>query len=100
MSARLASLAVDSEGTRWDPSSGGRSRGVPQMRRLVVAYVVATVLSACGAPAAPVPAVPTATSTVVPTDTPTPSSSPSATASATAGQTGSGAFVVTGLSAT
>ena len=70
------------------------------MRRLVVAYVVATVLSACGAPAAPAPAAPTATSTVVPTDAPTPSPSPSATASATVGQTGSGAFVVTGLSAT
>ena len=66
------------------------------MRRLVVGFVVATVLSACGGAAAPVP---TATPTGVPTLAPTPSPSVSATPSATVSQTGSGAFVVTGLAA-
>ena len=71
------------------------------MRQLVVTFLVATMLAACGgSPATPTPApitAPTAVPTVALTASPSPTAPPTA---ATAGPSGSGAFVVAGLVST
>lgn len=77
------------------------------MRRLVVTFVVATMLAGCGASAATPAAIvsaPSAIPTALPSASAAPAAAPTATlgassAPATASQGGSGAFVLAGLSA-